>query len=95
MTTDPYHPDNLQALVARTRFTRRALGINRPCPIGTCHLPRTCQHTGRICTDPKPCAGCCPSCGGSGIGGSPETNGRCADCRATGHTGPCDATDLP
>lgn len=39
--------------------------------------------------------GCCSACEGLGVGGpasGPETNGRCADCYATGcaHPGPCE-----
>lgn len=83
-----------------TPNTRRILGINHPCPTGTCRLPTTCHYTGRICTDTptQTCTGCCTSCGGTGVGGpasAPETNGRCADCHRTGHNGPCNAPDLP
>ena len=34
-----------------TPNTRRILGINRPCPTGTCRLPTTCHYSGRICTN--------------------------------------------
>lgn len=31
---------------------------------------------------------CCTSCRGTGISGDIETNGRCWDCRGTGHVHP-------
>jgi hypothetical protein len=48
-----------------------------------------------ITREVAPCAGCCTSCGGRGVGGpasGPETNGRCSDCYGSGHDGPCGAT---
>lgn len=33
----------------------------------------------------KRCKGCCSTCDGTGGSMDPETNGRCWDCRGTGH----------